>query len=288
MASIGFPLQEPDICTYLNFYKYQRIRPAQATPNLSLVQTIRLPLPLSIPENYSVNTNQADLDILGNNIRDMMSAGKASLESVKLQGQAGSAILEQIKDLGVKAAAVTPGISDTNLGKLAQVSSGVVRNPHTTAIFNGVNLRETTLSWKVSPRSAQESRAINSIITAVKTYMHPEISMGGFALDYPNLATVVLKGVNGVGNKNPDVRSYMTYVRHSFIKNFQINNSGAGVPAFYKDGSPVEYEFSISFQEVNILTRNELTGRGISGNMPGGPVAGAAAEPAGSATRTGG
>lgn len=264
VTRLQYPKIEPDIHCLLNFYEYKRVRPAQSDPDIKLVQTIRLPIPTSLPDSYNANINSQNLDILGNSVRDLLSAGKTSLEEVSLAGSTTSDILKQVVETGIRAAAVAPLVPD-GLARLAQVSAGVVRNPHTTAMFEGVNLREFNLQWVASPRSQEEARSLSSIFNSIKAFMHPNIAMGGFALEYPHLVTVVLRGVNLVGNVDPK-NNYVTYVRHAFIRNFQLNYSGAGAPAFYWDGTPVSYDFSLDLQEVNILTRNELTGQGYKYN----------------------
>jgi hypothetical protein len=81
--------------------------------------------------------------------------------------------------------------------------------------------------------------------------MHPEINpnSGGFALDYPYLAS--LEFAVGENKTVPNVNV-------SFITALQINNSGSGVPAFFKDGKSVSLEMAISFQEINIKTRRDF------------------------------
>ena len=120
-----------------------------------------------------------------------------------------------------------------------------------TTIFEGVRLKVYEFTWKLSPQSAEEAQKLNKMIMTLKAYMHPKISAGGFSLDYPYLAEVRFLGLN---------EAIVPRVRSSFITGMRVNGAGTGIPAFFKDGQPVTVELSLSFQEINIQTRDDFTG----------------------------
>ena len=55
-----------------------------------------------------------------------------------------------------------------------QSFAGVIKNPHTTIVFNGVNLRAINLEWRMSARTQQETDIIKSIQDTIKLRAHPE------------------------------------------------------------------------------------------------------------------
>lgn len=258
VASYKFPEHESEFYSILSFRKYQRVRPNQPLTT-KLEGTMRLPLPLNLSDNYTIQVNDTKLDLLGNAPSDVLAAGKAKMEDYVNQIKSGKGAIQFIKDTALEIAAVTPGISDTGasgsttIGQLAQLETGLIRNPHLTTLFDGVRVKSYSFNWKLSPRSEAEARQLESILTYIKAYMHPEINpnSGGFALDYPYLAS--LEFVVGENATVPKVDT-------SFITGLTINSSGSGTPAFYKDGRSVSLDVTIGFQEINIKTRRDFLG----------------------------
>jgi hypothetical protein len=250
MAEIfAFPLQEPQFYTRLALRKYERKPGTQ--PTVTLASSIRLPLPLGLHDSFNMDVSNPAFELFGNSPTDLLSAGKTQLQEYENQTKAGNMSVSKILDISLQAAAIAPGISDTIIGKYAQSVSGQVRNPHLTTIFEGVRPKSYQFVWKLAPKSSDEARSLNRIIDHVKTYMHPKIIPGGYALEYPYLATVDFIGLP---------YSIMPNVNDSFITRLDINGAGTGTPAFYKDGQPISVEIAMSFQEINIQTRDNFDG----------------------------
>ena len=256
-VSLSFPEEVPIYCCRIMFKKYVRPRPGvKASQNFDGI--IRLPLPSSLQDQFNMDVGDVTLDILGNTPSDVLMAGKSKMEAYANEIRAGKGALAFIKDASLQAAAIMPGVSDSIIGKLAQAETGMVRNPHHTSIFNGVKLKGYSFTWKMSPRSQAEAIALENIITNIKGFMHPRIIGGGFALEYPYLAELSFN----VGDNN-----ILPNVKTSFITGFTVNSSAGGTPAFYKDGKSAIVEMNISFQEINIQTRDDF----VSSTSTSGP-----------------
>lgn len=250
MADIlAFPLQEPQYYTRLALRKYERKPGSQ--PTITLSSSIRLPLPQSLVDSYNMDVSNPAFEIFGNSPTELLSAGKSQLEEFTKSAGSGSFSVSDMTDVALQAAAIAPVVSDTLLGKFAQSTTGQVRNPHLTTIFEGVRPKHYQFAWKLSPKSADEARALNRIVEHIKTYMHPKILPGGYALEYPYLATVDFIGPPA---------ALMPNVNDSFITRLDINGAATGIPAFYKDGQPVSVEIGLAFQEINIQTRDNFDG----------------------------
>ena len=250
-VEFGFPKQKPQFYTMISLRKYQRPRPGRQVTT-DLAAAIRLPLPTNLTDSFGIETNNnTKLDLLGNAPSDVIAAGKTKLESYAAELRGGKGLLQFIKDTALEVAAVAPGISDTNIGAVAQLETGMIRNPHLTTIFDGVRLKSFRFSWKLSPRSEDEAREMENLINYIKAYMHPDLIGGGFALEYPYLSEVQF--VVGDNKILPNVKT-------SFITGLEVNNAASQAPAFYKDGKTVSAELSLSFQEINIQTRRDFLG----------------------------
>jgi hypothetical protein len=264
---IGYPAEKPPYYCMLMFKKYSRAKPGD-TQNIKTEATFRLPIPQSLVDQFGMDITDPKLDILGNSVSALLAAGGGRIDQFSNDAQgieiykgmgisnfleaAGKFVNQNapaVKDLTVDALALFPGASDSKLGKWAQREIGMVRNPHHTMIFDGVQLKSYTFSWKLSPRSQEEANTLEEILRNIKYYMHPQLSPTGFSMEYPHLAEVKFKV--GTNTLVPNVKT-------SFLKSLAINGSAGGVPSFYRDGKSTIVEFGLSFQEINVQTRDDF------------------------------
>lgn len=256
---LRFPLTENlSNGTMLRFVEYDRLTP-NAVAGEKTTKSIFLPIPMGVPDRAAIRTSHHDLGILGNITGDTISKAIGSLASVQdLTGQqvyeVGKSFLtdqlkHQVLDLpqqGLRGIALNPLVPD-GIQRNAQAFAGVVNNPHTTMLFDGVNLKTFNLQWRLSPRSLRESETLLEIINTIKERMHPEEILSGFALNYPDLVYVEFLG---------DVKKWLPKFQKAFISDVTITQGSA--LGFYKSGAPIEHEIQLSFCEINIVTRNTL------------------------------
>lgn len=274
--NINYLEDDTGINTRINIFKYQRPRPN--APLLKVpVNFLTLPLPVQMPDDhYSMQIGQADLGEIGNltggqtgeSIAQLTETLKERLGTSTNIGTIGAALglgltaaAPTIADLAGGLAAATgrgfggAAIAALGQGALNQASAtaratlGLVRNPHTALLFNGVELRTFTFHWKVSPRSQAQSQKLNSILNTIKRAMHPNLTLGGFALDYPNLFTVEF---------NNDKEGIVN-LGYSFCSDLSINPTPSG-HVYYRNGYPSIVEFSMTLKEFQIKTAEDFEG----------------------------
>jgi hypothetical protein len=246
----SFPSKETALYTRLTFYKYSR-----ATPNvqaqINAVGYMRLPLPMELSESYNAKIGSTDLDLAGTFFGGNVDA-KGVIDSFINSRRDSTGIWNNLSKAGMAAAALSPTTSDTSIGRLAQTSLGLVRNPHTTTIFEGVNLRTHNLSFKISPQSQTEAIQIRNMIQEIKLRMHPELAGGSFALTYPEIVTVKFQGLDPLT---------APMIRRSFISTFTPNYSASGFSAFFNNpegASPIDMMLSLQLQELDIVTKETI------------------------------
>jgi hypothetical protein len=263
----GFPEVQPQFYTRLVLRQYSRPRPG-SKPTKNISGYIRLPLPATLADSYNMDVNGESLGLVGNfasgdiagDFNRMMAAGKTATESFVSGISSGnvSRITNSIAKLtalapGVSdiAGALTPFVSGQQLQSAAQSIAGVVRNPHLTSIFEGVRLKTYEFTWKLSPKSQAEAKKMNNMINYIKGYMHPAIlqNSGGFALEYPYIATVEFEGLP---------KEVVPSVNDSFITNLSITSSAGNGLSLYRDGQPTIVDLTLQFQEINIQTRENF------------------------------
>lgn len=260
VTNLSYPVGEDLLrMTALRFVKYQRAQPSVAAAEEE-TSTIFLPLPMSLPENVNMRTSSIDMGKLG------ALNGNEAINSLITQGFA--PFIDDLKALKDVAggtdwmanrsiAALIPGIRDN---PKAQVVLGAVQNPHTTQFFEGVNLRSFSLNWRFMPRSFDESRALKQICDEIDMRVHPEETVARLALDYPDLVYVDILG---------DAKDFLPKYRRAFVSNVQKTFGVSNGLALFSTGAPVDMELSISFTEVEVVTRNVL--RGESGEATPSP-----------------
>lgn len=248
-ASLKYPSNELlTKSTVLRFVEYQRLSPkSNATYNTTA--TIHLPLPVEIPENMQIKSGSTNLGPFKNQLSEFFSGkdGQNFIDEFKSARQNfGDSLPKDIARLS----AITSIGSDDFANQIG-IFTGIVKNPHTTSFFDGVELRTYNLSWNLSARSQQESDIINTIVQTLRERILPEEDIEGFTLEYPDLVFVSFEG---------EGKEYLPKFYKSFISAMNVNiSSGEGV-VFYKSGAPVSVQINLSFVETNILTRNVVRG----------------------------
>jgi len=262
----AFPEAVPQFYTNLSLREYKRPGPGKPL-SPTLKSFIRLPIPSNLSDSYGIEvsapsfaTFDAIADIAGAAFGEksaLLAAGKSGIEQLGAAIKGGTLTRSKITELVSQAVALSPGSSD--IQQYAQSTSGVVRNPHITTIFDGVKLKAYEFTWRLAPRSQDEAQKMNKMVNYIKAFMHPSILNGsaGFALDYPYIATVDFKGLPSEIAPN---------VYDSFITGMSVVSSVGG-QAFFKDGQPVTVDLSLHFQEINIRTRENFGISSTSSNQ---------------------
>jgi hypothetical protein len=259
--SINYLEDDTGTNTRITMYNYKRPRP-NGKIVLNDYGFITLPLPVSMPnDEYSMNVGAVNLGLAGNALNfDVNKVPDEMTDTIAERiGLSGNSSKEAKRIVGGLAAflAASPGVSDLlsrksglpAISETAQALTGIVQNPHTALLFNGVNLRTFTFSWRLSPRSADQSRKLNSIINALKRAMHPDLIAFNFALDYPDLFRITF---------NND-KEGIVEVDYSFLRSMSVNPTPAG-HAYYKEGYPAVIDLSLTFEEIAIKTSESFGG----------------------------
>ena len=169
---------------------------------------------------------------------------------------------------------------------------GIARNAHKVVLFEGVDFRTHTFNYRLSPRNSREAKSIELIIKAFKYYMSPQYGLG----EGPAAARGLLTGLGfpetgqEIGNisteagrtsraffEYPDVftiefqgsaKTSLFTIGESVLKSFVINYHPTNYPAYVRSlnspnvSSPAEIEISLSFQETDIVTKEQIDRNG--------------------------
>lgn len=285
--------------TYIRFVRYERPKStSDATQQAS--GHVFLPMPAHIPEAYHMDYGGMSFNKFGADTEDWKAAkrladkgynasGQALAEfAASVAGQAGGMLYKdndgnwqsdftgsmgatldaQFKNPSSEMYSALAGMLPRNMidnpaGRtLLSDRIGKIANPHLTTVFNGVNLRAVTYEWNLYPRSEQDSIALRELVTFIKARMHPSYDqhVRKFALNYPDECFISFIGAD----------SYLEQTNRCVLRDIALENAPNG-PSFFREGAPVQVNLSMTFQEVEIRTREDWEGSvGSEGLSPSG------------------
>ena len=146
---------------------------------------------------------------------------------------------------------------------------GIARNPHQVILYTGPAFRSHNFAYMLSPRNRRESDSIRSIITAFKYFQAGKYGLGGLSnqkvsvetvsgrafFEYPEFFEIDFHYPRYLFNIGPSVLTQLSFDYHP-------QNVAAYVREEGGDPAPVEVSISMSFQERDIVTKDDIAQKG--------------------------
>ena len=133
-------------------------------------------------------------------------------------------------------------------------------NPFKEQTFGGVPFRPFEFSWTLAPQNYQESLTLDKIIRLIRGHSKPTFADADKTLfNYPNEFTIHFFTLDEFGN--PQENSYLPKLKNLVCKSVNTNFTAAGWRSF-KDGAPTSVTLQVSFEEIDIVTRDEVLDSG--------------------------
>jgi hypothetical protein len=227
--------------------------------------TILLPIPSNIQDGNSVNyTDDSMNNVVGAALGGVEGLMRGIGETVATDTfnleKYGSVTNEQFKgflsssglnianaqDLATKylaAQATSIFGGNVTLSQILARQSGQIFNPNMELLFNGPSLRNFTFSFKMTPRSADESDEIKTIIRFFKRGMSPKAGETALFLKTPNVFELRYRQGN-------EEHKFLNKFKQCFLENISVNYTGDGVYSTYNDGTPVSMVMTLMFKEL--------------------------------------
>ena len=244
------------------------------------IARIFLPMPAALSTGYSHGYNAESLGPVGAAAANLAKAGAtggissmldkvvSALDADGAKGLAASAgyYLTQGAESGGGLAAgtvsrvpVVGSIVGAAIGpavKGAMGGAGIARNPFMALLYDSPAMREHSFSWKLISRSYEESQSIYDIIKLLKYHAAPgRSSLGDVAgqsvfLQYPEQFDVDFYQDGFLFNMAPSVLKNISVNYHPDGPMYHVGNNG--------DKAPVAVQIDLSFQEVAIITKENI------------------------------
>lgn len=225
------------------------------------LKTIWFPCPAGIAINDQASYNTIDLGALGGALNAAIEAAKAGDGIKGALSNAGKSLINQVKaaragEIAAVAAMALPGYGD----KL-QFKAKTILNPNTNTTFTGNTVRSFNFSFKMIARSEAEAKEIQRIHKTFRKYTYADSNgnQQNLTLRYPPVWRI--RFLDGQKNENKYIPKIYSCYLQGITSTFNSTS-----PTFHTDGSPLEVDVNISFQETRVLTRFDIETMGDDEN----------------------
>jgi hypothetical protein len=214
-------------------------------------------MPPGIKASYSAVTGHSDLGkagMLAGSISRMM-AGKDTASQVEeaLKGLGGFA-LTAARDMAVGVGEMM-GLGDID-GAISKITA-TSQNNFSEAIFEKINARTFSYTFKLIARNQDEAKDINKIVKFFKFHMHPELDManGGRYFRTPSEFEIHYA-------YNDQKNNYLHELSRCVCSDVEVSYGDGDFQSFRQfdaeGAAPVEVSLALTFTETTILTKKEI------------------------------
>lgn len=265
-APLSYPLKRDPKQDYIMFTMYEyspkkflnsggvgfgdRLNSRSDAQNIS--GSVALPIQPTISDNNVVNWQEDTLNWAESLL------GKVSLGGILGGAEgAGNAAGEVADDVQQNSSAYKSAVS----GSLAAAAvgsnksfltrtTGAIINPNAELLFQGPGLRTFSFTFTLSARSAEEAKAIRSIIRFFKQGMAAKRASSNLFLKTPN--TFGIKYMYS-GGEHP----WINKIKECALQNFSVNYTPAGNYSTFSDGAMTQYDLIMNFGELDPIYFDE-------------------------------
>lgn len=281
----GIPKKKVKRQTRSNFSLTSTPGSRRVNNGLEKLETILLPIPSNIQDGNAVSYEDPRLNSIAGaavgGVLDTMLVGKtggkdgfgAGIEGFKQAiTKTGRATIDSVGGLEGLQGFATRYLASKAVGLFnVQISpnqilareSGEILNPNLELLFNGPTLRNFKFQFKMTPRSAEESKEIMQIIRCLKKNMAPKVNgtrIENTFLKTPNVFELRYRQGNNEHN-------FLHKFKQCFLTNISVNYTGEGTYATYDDGTPVSMIMDLTFKEIepvyDIDYEDPSSGKGV-------------------------
>ena len=261
-------------------YQYQRPdeRGFSQLNSSNVTDTIFLPLPSNIVDNFQVRVQRFDQGTTGDVVSSLLS--EIDVNDLGVSNLTGSIVRGAMKNL--------PGLQGNSLGEIANnldkdlaflvrkgvdqafpnqgrnidAGTGTFVNPKAALSFEGVEMKTHSFDWSIAPKSEEESDNLRLITETIRRNMLPSYVNTSVVqramFRYPSLVDIFFVGI--------DAEHYF-YFKTCMVQTFSTNFSPNGI-AVLRGGRPAMVQMQLSVIETDIHTAEDYGGSSTSVSIP--------------------
>ena len=225
-------------------YSDRRERTVSRAPTQRASGSITLYMPNQIQVSQKANYGEAEIGLLVAGAIASYNSVSGGLKNINL-----GAVADTIKkESGNGVAKALEGAGATGAVAAKAIASGETTNNRTEMKFEGIDRRSFQFSFRLLPRTPEEASAIQEIVTLFRYH-----SMPGFTNDRLGRT---LKAPSTF-----DIEYYPQEHLHrigtSALEAVDVK-FGGDRPQFFKDNQPTETELTLTFKELDLVTREKV------------------------------
>jgi hypothetical protein len=253
-ATLKFPSDLGKHFVQLTFKSFSQNSPVDRVKNVQAL-TIQLPMTPNLQETYSVSYNTPSMEVLGGAadeiLKKTLAAAAAETGVVNtVIATAQSVSMKSLEQLGgvVAGTAAKTALGLTGgIGVALQKNIGVALNPNLAVLFNQMQLRSHSFTFRLFPKTPNESATIKKIVKEIRNRIIPKKLDTQF-LGYPDKVDI-------------DIYPSPPYdIKTCVVTGMSVNYAPNGVAFFKGTGSnPVQVDITLQFMETEIFV-NDMTG----------------------------
>jgi hypothetical protein len=158
------------------------------------------------------------------------------------------------------------GLGGSGVTDVLLQNQGYAINPQLQMIFRGMDFRQFQLSFMFTPASKAEASTVNKIIGEFKYHFSPDLitpqnAVSGMFFVPPSIFNLQFMF-------DTDENEYLPRYGDCILKDIDINYAPNGFAA-HTDGSPVQIQLTLTFQEIEIVTKAKIqAGYNASSSSP--------------------
>lgn len=220
---------------------------ARQSAGRSSIGTVVLPIPGGIADQNKCDWGSSSATAL--DIAKANFAKDSIFEGLQEGVKTGLADVKKVFDNGTEAGqAIGMAIAGqvSGVDGLLQRTTGNIFNPNMELLFKNPALRPFSFKFKLTPRSAEESKEVIKIIRFFKQGMAPIRSNANLFLKSPHTFRIAYlhRGADGQLHRG------LNMFKEVALQGFGVNYTPNGNYATYSDGIPVAYEINMTFTEL--------------------------------------
>ena len=239
-------------------------------PMEKVLTSIALHTPPTVETKYGAKYEDKDFTMLshasavGGGLLDYVESwlgGEQSASSVAALDAGAKVIGQQsLKMIDRFVMPIIQGDNGAGFGDMVSASLRAVPNPLVLQLFQSINRREFTFSYKFVPVNQTEADNIYDIVRAFKKYSHPRrvTALAGRYLEYP--AEFRIRFMDGM-----EENLYLPRIARCVLTSVDVKYGSEGVYTAFENGGnarkgspPIETNLQLTFSEVEILDQHRI------------------------------
>lgn len=233
------------------------------SPTERHIQSIYLQMPPTVSFTEGVEWQGSDLGVIGGLLKgegiEAVKSGGLSAAGAVLGGSAAGLASKLFGGGGLIGATLGAAVGSDSIQGGIESTFNVKANPYKEQTFQGVGFRPFEFQFVLRARNQVESSDIKKIVNAFRAYSKPSFKTAGNSgvFAYPKEFRIEFLTADGGEYKS---NKFIPQIKYCICTSVATNFTGGGSWRSFEEGAPTDVQLSLSFQETEIITQEDVFG----------------------------